>query len=51
MRLSCLDFFFSKQMREIAFRMTFRFFKERDKVGLVKEYPLDADVNEGAEVF
>ena len=40
---------FSKRMREIVFWMTFRFFKERDKVSLVKEYPLDADVNDGAE--
>ena len=42
---------FSKRMREIVFRMTFHFFKERDKVSLVKEYPLDADVNDGAEVY
>ena len=33
-------------MREIVFRITFRFFRESDKVGLVKEYPLDADANE-----
>ena len=37
---------FSKRMREIVFQITFRFFRESDKVGLVKEYPLDADANE-----
>ena len=43
--------FFSKRMREIVFWMIFRFFRESDNVGLIKEYPLDADVNEDAEVL
>ena len=42
---------FSNRIREIVFQMTFRFFKESDKVGLVKEYPLAADTNEDAEVL
>ena len=33
-------------MREIVFRITFRFFRESDRLGRVKEYPLDADVND-----
>ena len=30
--------------------MTFRFLRERDRVGLVNKYSLDADVNKGADI-
>ena len=33
-------------MREIVFRITFHFFRESDRLGGVKEYPLDADMND-----